>query len=239
MEAGFYARLLDALGQAVIATDLDGSILYWNRFADKLYGWSSAEAVGCNVLEITRAQLAQEQASAITSHVRQGKSWSGDFLVGRRDGSSFPSRVINSPFYDERGRLAGIVGVFLDISESNRATDDLRRQKELLQRILDNIPLMIAFVDKDGCFVLVNREWEHTLGLSPNEIKERKLDIITQCFPDPGYRRKVLSFISQSNGKWADFKARVRDGRGSHCPRALRRGGFHIDAVKVGDGEYR
>ena len=45
--AGDLARgLLDAMGDAVIATDLSGTIIYWNRFAETLYGWTREEAVG-------------------------------------------------------------------------------------------------------------------------------------------------------------------------------------------------
>ena len=42
----FQAKLLDAVGSAVIATDLDGIVQYWNPAAEKLYGWPSSEAIG-------------------------------------------------------------------------------------------------------------------------------------------------------------------------------------------------
>src|SRR5215212_6085717 len=49
----FQAHLLDTVEQAVIATDLEGRILYWNDYAERLYGWPAAEAVGRSVLEVT------------------------------------------------------------------------------------------------------------------------------------------------------------------------------------------
>ena len=45
-EIRFQAHLLDAVEQAVIATDLNGTIIFWNSFAETLYGWSAAEALG-------------------------------------------------------------------------------------------------------------------------------------------------------------------------------------------------
>ena len=42
----FQAGLLDAVAHAVIATDLEGTVLYWNRVAEELYGWSASEIVG-------------------------------------------------------------------------------------------------------------------------------------------------------------------------------------------------
>ena len=43
---GFHARMLDAVGQAVIATDPLGKVIYWNRAAESLYGWSAEESMG-------------------------------------------------------------------------------------------------------------------------------------------------------------------------------------------------
>jgi PAS domain S-box-containing protein len=49
----FQAALLDAIGQAVIATDPLGVIVYWNHAAELLYGWSAAEAIGLQVIDVT------------------------------------------------------------------------------------------------------------------------------------------------------------------------------------------
>ena len=48
----FQANLLGAVGSAVIATDLNGIVLYWNPAAEKLYGWSSSDALGRNIVEV-------------------------------------------------------------------------------------------------------------------------------------------------------------------------------------------
>jgi PAS domain-containing protein len=43
-------QLLYAIERSVIATDLGGIVIYWNRFAEQLYGWSSAEAMDCDIM---------------------------------------------------------------------------------------------------------------------------------------------------------------------------------------------
>jgi PAS domain-containing protein len=50
--AHFQARLLDAVGEAVIALDMEGRVVYWNRAAERMYGWSSEEAIGRNLREM-------------------------------------------------------------------------------------------------------------------------------------------------------------------------------------------
>jgi PAS domain S-box-containing protein len=89
----FQARLLDAVGQAVIAIDLQGDVVYWNRGAEELYGWSEQEAMGRPVTELVVSEDLRERAVEIRAELRAGKSWSGEFVVRRKDGTSFPALV--------------------------------------------------------------------------------------------------------------------------------------------------
>jgi PAS domain S-box-containing protein len=117
----FQAHLLDTVEQAVIATDLSGHITYWNHFAEKLYGWPAAEAVGRSILEVTPEESEGSHAAEIMSRLTAGETWSGEFNVRRRDGSSFPALVTDTPIHDEAGRLVGVVGVSTDLTERKRA----------------------------------------------------------------------------------------------------------------------
>jgi PAS domain S-box-containing protein len=70
------------------------------------------------------------------SHLREGRSWSGEFLVRRKDGTSFPAVVTDSPIHDDKGALVGIVGVSSDITERKKAEDALQQANdELEQRV--------------------------------------------------------------------------------------------------------
>ncbi len=70
--------------------------------------------------------------------------------------------------------------------------DGLRRQKEILQKIFDHLPVMINFFGKDGRIKVINREWERTLGWSLAEIEEQDLDIVAECYPDPRSVKKSI-----------------------------------------------
>jgi PAS domain S-box-containing protein len=126
----FQAHLLDTVEQAVIATDLNGAIIYWNQFAESLYGWPAAEAVGRSIIEITPAGTTQEQAAEIMSRLKAGQSWSGEFIVRRRDGTIFPAMITDTPIYDEAGKMVGIVGVSVDITERKSAEEALRESQQ-------------------------------------------------------------------------------------------------------------
>jgi PAS domain S-box-containing protein len=124
-EIRFQAHLLDAVEQAVIATDLEGTIIYWNSFAEGLFGWSAAEALNANIMDITPATTLRDQAAEIFSSLKQGHSWTGEFVVKRRDGTEFPAMVTDSPIFDDEGELIGMVGVSVD-NTSRRHTEEER-----------------------------------------------------------------------------------------------------------------
>ena len=130
-EIRFQAHLLNAVDQAVIATDLKGTVIFWNAFAETLYGWSAAEAIGANILDLTPSPALKEQATQILGHLQAGQSWAGEFEVQRRDGTFFPAQVNDSPILDDRGELIGIVGVSVDNTERRRAE---KEREDLLLR---------------------------------------------------------------------------------------------------------
>jgi len=99
------------------------------------------------------------------------------------------------------------------LMERKRADDELRRQKEVLQKIFDHIPVMISFWDEHGRLELVNREWERVRGWSLEEIRESTADIIDESYPDPQERQRARDSIHAATGEWEDFKTGAQDGR--------------------------
>lgn len=89
----FQAGILNEVGQAIIATDAAGAVVYSNRHAQRLYGWTAAEMRGRNVLDIVVPAIALAEASGIMAQLQRGESWSGEFPVRRRDGSTFLAHV--------------------------------------------------------------------------------------------------------------------------------------------------
>ncbi|MGK7928226.1 MAG: PAS domain S-box protein, partial [Spirulina sp.] len=123
----FQARLLDMVDHAIIATDLAGTITYWNRGAETLYGWLADEAIGRNILTVTPSDTARERAAEIMDSLARGESWCGEFWVKNRTGREFPAMVIDSPVYSETNELIGIIGISFDNSERKQAEEALQK----------------------------------------------------------------------------------------------------------------
>ncbi|TVP45058.1 MAG: PAS domain S-box protein [Gemmatimonadales bacterium] len=125
------ARLLDSVGQAVIATDLEGRITYWNRAAESIYGWPSTEALGRDILDLVPSVEAHREAGEVMETLRRGERWTGRMEVRRRDGSTFPALVTNAPIHDAHDRLVGVVGVSTDISQVRELEAQLRHSQKM------------------------------------------------------------------------------------------------------------
>ncbi len=94
--------------------------------------------------------------------------------------------------------------------ERKRVEDAWREQSELLQRIVDNIPVMLVFLDEQGRIQWGNREWTRTLGYDIAEARER--DLFAELYPDPGEQRRLRDSIGAPVGHWTDFRTRTRHG---------------------------
>jgi diguanylate cyclase (GGDEF)-like protein/PAS domain S-box-containing protein len=167
--ASFQARLLDAVGQAIIATDPEGKVTYCNRAAEKLYGWSAEEVMGRLIMEVTLSEELAERAEEIMSELRAGRSWSGELEVRHKDGTTFTAHVTDTPVYDEQGALVAIIGVSTDITELKK-TDELRRSEERFRALTQNSSDIVTLLGTDGTIRYESPSIERILGYRPEEL---------------------------------------------------------------------
>jgi PAS domain S-box-containing protein len=147
--------------EAVIATDLEGRVFFWNRFAERLYGWSADEAVGRTVLDLNVGPAAREVAKAIMDRLKAGESWSGEFDLQRKDGSTFPAHVTDSPVHDESGRLVGIVGISYDITPAREAAEkQALLVRELHHRVKNTLATVQAIMGSTARAALSVEEFQ-------------------------------------------------------------------------------
>ena len=97
----FKADLLNTIGQAVLSTDNNGIINFWNKAAEEIYGWTSEEAIGKNVYELLRPQKTGSQDIESKEHLANDSNWSGEIMVQRKNSNTFPIYVTEAPVYDD------------------------------------------------------------------------------------------------------------------------------------------
>ncbi len=116
----FQTQLLEAVEQAIIVTDLAGRIVYWNRFAEILYGWPADQVKGRLLAELALTPDEPGRDSAIMNSLRQGQKWSREMPALRQGNTGFWALVTASPVYDQAGEMVGVIWTAVDISERKR-----------------------------------------------------------------------------------------------------------------------
>ncbi|KAK1617311.1 hypothetical protein QYE76_022828 [Lolium multiflorum] len=107
--------ILQSLGQAVHIIAPDGKLLYWNRYAEDMYGYTAAEAVGQNAVELIVHPADYDSAKIVIQNIFMGKCWRGKFPVKNKSGERFFISVHNTPLYDDDGSLVGLICLSLDV----------------------------------------------------------------------------------------------------------------------------
>ncbi|AQK48362.1 Protein kinase domain superfamily protein [Zea mays] len=109
-----HIRALHALGQAVHIIAPGGKLIYWNRYAEQMYGYSTSEAVGHDAVELLVHPDDAEAANNIIGNIFMGKCWRGKFPVKKKSGERFFIVANNTPLYDDDGSLVGLICLSVD-----------------------------------------------------------------------------------------------------------------------------
>jgi len=121
----------DAVDAAVIVVDTTGTVRMWNDAAERIYGWSAAEAIGEQVADLIVPVSQRAENDRILTGLRNGDGWRGRFTCRRRDGSLVPVQVTDTPVLDADGRIRAVVGISRDLTERLDADRDHRSLQAL------------------------------------------------------------------------------------------------------------
>ncbi|XP_027333845.1 RGS domain-containing serine/threonine-protein kinase A isoform X2 [Abrus precatorius] len=157
-----YLNILQSMGQSVHILDLNSRIIYWNRSAEKLYGYTAEEALGKDGIELLVDPRDFVLANDTVNRVMMGESWTGQFPVKNKMGEKFLSVATNTPFHDDDGSLVGVICVSSDLQpflemrvpmsgERNSESDsDARPRSSITNKLgLDTQqPLQVALASK-------------------------------------------------------------------------------------------
>ncbi|MBS7697680.1 MULTISPECIES: PAS domain S-box protein [unclassified Chelatococcus] len=129
-----YAAIVESSDDAILAKDLDGTIISWNRGAERLFGYTAHETIGRPVLMLIPLDR-QDEEPRILARIRAGERIDHFETVRRRkDGSLVEISLTISPVKDASGRIIGASKIARDSTERRRAEE----QQHLLLREMDH-----------------------------------------------------------------------------------------------------
>ncbi|XP_052210698.1 uncharacterized protein LOC127813654 isoform X2 [Diospyros lotus] len=122
-----HRNVLECMGHAVhVCRVASEEIIYWNRSAEKLYGYKDYEVLGRRVTDLLVHEEHYASAKKVTERLRHGQSWSGQFPFKKRSGEIFMAMVTKNPLYEE-GELVGVITVSSDAAVFNKINSGKRR----------------------------------------------------------------------------------------------------------------
>ena len=125
----FLASIVESSEDSIVGTDLDGRIMSWNQGAEKLFGYTAAEALGQLVTLIFPPNPGMG-LKVIDKIRRQEKIERFEVVRVAKGGQPIDVSVIISPIRDRHGKLTGVSGIYNDMRERKRAEAELLKAKE-------------------------------------------------------------------------------------------------------------
>jgi len=124
------AALLDQAQDAILVRDLDQVILFWNKGAERLYGWTSEETVGKNAEGLLYRETSAQFDAARQSVIKNGE-WKGEIHQTRRDGAEIIVESRWTLVRDERGTPTSILVINTDVTEKKRMEAQFLRAQRM------------------------------------------------------------------------------------------------------------
>jgi PAS domain S-box-containing protein len=146
---------------SILYTDCDGNILYWNKGAENIFGYKADEIVGYHKADILYPQDEVETKNKI-AEIK-------DFIITNKRGASCEVREITrdgrklwinlhlTPRFDQDGKLLGILGIGLDITERKRMGEMLLNAAQEWRTTFDAISDIVCLIDSEKRIIRCNR----------------------------------------------------------------------------------
>jgi PAS domain S-box-containing protein len=162
--------LLAILKDAVIITDENFIINYWNPAAEEIYGWKSEEVLKKKVKDILRTKFIGTERSETIKELLKNGSYEDDVLQFTKKG--FPlfisSKVVN--ITDGKGNIHGYISINRDLTSQKNTEKKLKRNYNILNSIIENTTDAIYLKNLSGNYIMANSTVSEIVGKCMSEI---------------------------------------------------------------------
>ncbi len=213
---------MESSEDAIISRTLDGTIISWNRGAERLYGYAAEEVIGRSNAFLYPPEHPHEMPE-ILEKIRRGESIDHYETVRvTKDGRRVHVSLTVSPTIDAAGNVTGDSGIAHDITERKRIEEDLRKAQEHFRTVFEEAAVGLCTADPRSWTLLeTNEAYRKMFGYTEEELRGKNISDISHpedARHDPEFAAKILS------GEVKRYEREKRYVRKDGRPAASRRG---------------
>jgi PAS domain S-box-containing protein len=173
--------IIESSDDAIMTTDLDGTITFWNRGAERLYGYSASEIVGRSSRILIAADR-YDNAARVRERLAAGQPVQPyDSVSVRKDGTLIDVSISVFPLRASDQAAVGIAAIARDISARKRIEAERRNAERRVRRILEAMSDTFAAFDRNWRIADVNQRYVELSGLSREQLIGR---VVWDVFPE-------------------------------------------------------
>lgn len=168
------ASIVDSSEDAIIATNLDGEIISWNKASERIYGYSRKDILGKNFLVLISAEK-EESALKLLNKVKNGKEIKNlEIKVLTISAEEIYLSVNISPMRNHYGDIIGACAIARDTTENKQLHQELYNSEKRFRSIYEQSPIGIEIFDANGQAISANKSFCNMFKI--NDITEFKND---------------------------------------------------------------
>lgn len=178
------AAIVESSVDAIVSKKLDGTIITWNKGAERMFGYKADEIIGKPVTTLIPPDRLEEE-TYIISRIRSGSRVEHyESVRVKKDGSLFDVSLTISPVLDAQGSIVGASKIARDITEKKKAEEALRDSEERYRTLFASAPMAVFVCDKNAVIQQYNQRAAEFWGREPKCGVEKHCGSVKLWLPD-------------------------------------------------------
>jgi len=206
----FLRTLMDNISLPIFYKNRQGAYMGFNKAFLEYIGTTEEQLWGKTVFDLNTDQtLAAQYHEADMAVFRNPQVQVYEAKVKYADGILRDVIFNKAPFYDTEGKLGGLVGTMMDITERKQAEETIQRERSLLRAVIDSIPDLIFFKDTQSVYLGCNKAFEEFAGRTEDELMKRNDVELFGAEVGNFFREMDVQMMAESqsrrNEEWVDY----------------------------------
>ncbi len=197
--------VFESIQDGIAVLDTEHNIIMANSAAESLFGCSDLIGVKAKKCFEVCPYSTEQCGNCMSVKAMEEKTVQTETISYKLEGSDARSvEIFTFPFYGRRGKIKGVIQYLRDITDRKRAEEALKESEKRFKKQLDNAPIAISIVNRDGTVEYVNRKHPEIMGYDLRDIPTLE-HWWSQAYPDETDRTRIKT-------AWQELCRRVFQG---------------------------